>query len=182
MPLTSLFFDAAPASPQITDIAKAQLLVQTLGAVHAASNPLSFWQSIKAAFAFCGNRKGQLTGKLNERIFLAVEKACSAEVAATVKEHVLSRSAQVKSGITKAQGSAGGPKSYERFGKTELAAFVGVEAVEVCDLAALQPVSVAMNGVVLAGHQQTYAAQKQETEGLKWHAEMQIKEMVNAED
>jgi hypothetical protein len=180
MELTSLFFELAPSQAQITDIAKAQFLVSALGAVHAVSNPLSFWQSMKAAFSFCGNRKGQLTSKLNQRIFLAIEKACAPEITETVKEHVRSRSKQVQSGIRSQPGKS--PKCFSGFGKTELVRFADVTAIEVHDLAALQPVSVAMNLAMLEGHRDTYRVHRHATETLRKHAEVQIQTMVNAED
>ena len=180
MPLTSLFFSHAPSQAQVTDIAQAQLLVSALGAVHAVANPLSFWQSMKSAFAFCGNRKGQLTSKLNERVFLAIANTCSPDVAATVKEHVLQRSGQVKTGIQAQR--AGGPKSFEKFGHSELTAFTSMSAIEVYDLTALQPVSIAMNLTTLDGHQNAFHVHRQATETLTTHAKMQINDMVNAVD
>jgi hypothetical protein len=178
MPLTSLFFSMAEQQVRVVDIAQAQMLVSTLGAIHALANPLSFWQSMKSAFSFCGNRKGQLTSKLNERIFLAIEKACTPDLAISVKDHVLQRSKQVKDGIR----IQGGPKNFIRFGQSELGAFASMTSVTVHDLTALQPVSTAMNSHQLGQHRSQYHVHRETTETLKTHAKTQIQEMVNVVD
>ena len=181
MPLTSLFFSLAPRDAQVTDAGHAQLLASALGAVHALANPLSFWQSMKATFSFCGNRKAQLTPKLNEQILLAVERACAPDVAAHVKQEVMQRSWQVKAGISAtANQGGGGHKSFDRFGQAELATFASVSGVMVHDLAALQPVSTAMNKDRLGQHCHDYHAHRETRETLKTHARAQLEEMVNA--
>ncbi|KAK5651900.1 hypothetical protein OQA88_11559 [Cercophora sp. LCS_1] len=178
MPLTSLFFSLAPEQPRVTDIAEAQRLASALGAVHALANPLSFWQSVKAAFSCCGNRKGQLTAKLNEQILLAVDRACAPDVAAVVHKAVMERSGQVKTGIH----ASGGHKNFDRVGQAEVAAFVSVSGLMVHDLTALQPVSTAMNTAQVDSHRRNHWAHQQMMGTLKTHAEIQLKEMVNAED
>ena len=146
LPLFTQFFAMAPKKAQVDDIAKAQLLVSTLGAIRAISNPIGFWQTIKGAFAFLGNRKGQLTPMANERICAAITGSCSANVATTVKEHILQRSRQVKTGIQATKGH----KSFTAFGTQELAAFVNVQPVVMFDLTELKPLSVALNSAAVA--------------------------------
>ena len=183
LPLTSLFFSLVPPGAVITDLAQAQqLLTSALGAVHALANPLSFWQSIKTTFSCCGNRKGQLTSKLNEQILLAVERTCAPEIAASVRQEVMRCSGRVKAGIKANKSGGGGHKSFERFGQIELATFVNVSGVMVHDLTALKPVSTAMRNDQLQLHRHTHFAHRQTREGLKVRAEAQIREMVNAED
>jgi len=152
--------------------------------VHALANPLSFWQSVKAAFSFCGNRKGPLTTKLNEQIQLAVERACAPAVAAAVSQEVMQRSAQVKAGINAAasHGGTGAHKNFVRFGQSELASFASVSGVMVHDLAALKPVNEAMKRDQVGHHRHRHHLHRQATETLKTHARAQIQEMVNAED
>ncbi|KAK3319584.1 hypothetical protein B0T19DRAFT_478693 [Cercophora scortea] len=184
MPLTSLFFSLVPQLPQVTDVAQAQRLVSALGAVHALANPLSFWQWVKGSFSCCcGNRKGQLTAKLNEQILLAVDRACAApDVAAAVRQAVMQRSVQVKAGIRASRGGGGSHKSFDRFGQTEVAAFASVSGVMVHDLTALQPVSTSMNKTQVDQHRHNHWAKQHMVGTLKTHAETQLKEMVNAED
>lgn len=107
---------------------------------------------MKGAFAFMGNRKGQLTPAANQKIFAAVTDSCSASVAATVKEHLLQRSKQVKTGIM----SMGGHKSFTAFGTRELAIFANVEKMIMFDLTELKPGSVALNSAAWQSHQQGY--------------------------
>jgi len=178
MPLTSLFFSLAPKAAQVADTEHAQLLASTLGAVHALANPLSFWQSIKSTFAFCGNRKGQLTSKLNEQIMLAMERSCtSPAVAAAVKAEVVKRSQQVKQGIKTGKGS--GAKNFNRFGQAELASLVSVSGVEMYDLAALSPVSKAFKTHQLDQHRGQYNLHRQKTEDMVRHAKGIIEEVVS---
>ncbi|KAE8447503.1 hypothetical protein EG329_010633 [Mollisiaceae sp. DMI_Dod_QoI] len=176
--LFSQFFAAAPKTAQVDDIGKAQLLVSTLGVIHAISNPLSFWQSMKGAFAFLGNRKGQLTPAANQRIFAAITDSCSAEVAATVKAHMLQRSQQVKTGIKSAQGH----KNFTAFGMRELTSFVGIQTVVMIDLTELKPLSIALNSLALQNHQQGYRAHRQGTMQMEDGAKKMIKTMVNPVD
>jgi hypothetical protein len=42
LPLFTQFFAAAPKTTQVDDIGNSRLLVSTLGAIHAISNPISF--------------------------------------------------------------------------------------------------------------------------------------------
>jgi hypothetical protein len=167
-----------PRQAQVTDIAKSQLLISTLGAIHAISNPIGFWQGVKGAFAFMGNRKGQLTPKLNEHIFTAIMASCSPEVVVTVKDHMGQRSKQVKAGIK----AAGGPKNFDNFGAQGLAAFAGVKSVAMFDLTSLNPLSVAMNASTLQGYQNDYSLHRRTTTHLVNFAEQRIREIVNVED
>lgn len=178
MPLFTQFFAAAPKTAQVDDIGNSHLLVSTLGAIHAISNPIGFWQSVKGAFAFLGNRKGQLTPAANQRIFAAITSSCSTSVANTVKEHILQRSKQVKTGIK----AANGPKSFTAFGMKELAAFVNVQAVSLFDLTELKPLSIALNSAALQSHQQGYHAHRQGTMVMEDGAKKMISEMVNPVD
>ncbi|KAK0729603.1 hypothetical protein B0H67DRAFT_604814 [Lasiosphaeris hirsuta] len=185
LPLTSLFFSLVPQMPQVTNAAHAHLFASALGAVHALANPLSAWQSLKAAFSCCGNRKGQLTSKLNEQIQLAVDRTCAPDVAGAVQQAVMQRSAQVKAGINASAGKGGGGgghKNFDRFGQAELASFASVSGVMVHDLTALQPVSTSMGKSQLDQHRYNHMTHQQTMETLKTRAEAQIKEMVNAED
>jgi hypothetical protein len=178
LPLFTQFFAIAPKKAQIDDIAKAQLLVSTLGAIHAISNPIGFWQTIKGAFAFLGNRKGQLTPTVNERIYAAITVSCSANVASTVKEHVLQRSKQVKTGIQATKGH----KSFTAFGMQELAAFVHVQPVVMFDLTELKPLSVALNGAALQSSQHGYHVHRQTTLQMEDGAKKMLSNMVNPVD
>lgn len=167
----------APKNAQVDDIGKAQLLVSTLGTIRAISNPIGAWQTIKGAFAFLGNRKGQLTPTVNERIYAAITGSCSANVATTVKEHIVQRSRQVKTGIQAAKGH----KSFTVFGTQELAAFINVQPV-MFDLTELQPLSVALNGAALQTYQQGYHVQRQTTTQLENGAKKILSTMVNPVD
>jgi len=178
LPLFTQFFAMAPQKPQVDDIAKAQLLVSTLGAIHAISNPLDFWQTIKAAFAFLGNRKGQLTPTVNERIYAAITSSCSANVATTVKEHILQRSKQVKTGIRRTKGH----KSFTAFGTRELKAFVNVRSVGMFDLTELKPLSVALNSAALQSHQRAYRLHRRTTTEMEDGAKRVLSGMVNPVD
>jgi len=154
------------------------MLVSTLGAIHAIANPIGFWQSVKGAFAFMGNRKGQLTPSANQRIFAALADSCSAGVATTVKEHLLQRSKQVKAGIQ----STSGPKSFTAFGTTELTTFVNVSKVVMFDLTELKPGSVALNTAALQSHQQGYHVHKTNTGQMVENVKKVIEEHVNPVD
>ena len=184
LPLTSLFFSLVPQIPQVTNAAHAQLLASALGAVHALANPLSAWQSLKAAFSCCGNRKAQLTAKLNEQIQLAIDRTCAPDVAGAVQQAITQRSGQVKAGINASvgNGKTGGHKNFDRFGQAELAGFASVSGVMVHDLTTLKPVSTSMKKSELDNHRHHHMTHQQTTETLKTHAEAKIKEMVNAED
>jgi hypothetical protein len=175
LPLFSQFFTAAPQTAQVDDIGNAQPLISTLGAIHAIANPIGFWQSIKGAFAFLGNRKGQLTPTANQHIFAAITDSCSASVATTVKAHLLQRSKQVKTGIKAAKG----PKSFTAFGTKELAAFVNVQKVVMFDLTELKPLSIALNSAALHNHQQEYHVQRQDTRTMEENVRKVLEEHVN---
>jgi hypothetical protein len=150
LPLFTQFFAIAPKKAQIDNIAKAQLLVLTLGTIRAVSNPIGLWQTIKGGFAFQGSRKGQLTPAVKEQIYTASTGSCSANVATTVKERILQRSKQVKAGIQAAKGH----KSFTAFGMQELAAFVHVQPVVMFDLTELKSLSVALDSAALQSSQQ----------------------------
>jgi hypothetical protein len=168
----------APRTAQVNDIAKAQLLVSTLGAIRAISNPIGFWQTIKGTFAFLGNRKGQLTPAANERIDAAITASCSAGVAPTLKEHIIQRSRQVKTGIQ----ATNGHKSFTAFGMRELAAFVNVQHVDMYDLTELKPLSVALSSGELQRHEQVYHVHRQGTMQMEEGAKKMLKDMVNPVD
>jgi hypothetical protein len=168
----------APKAAQVYDIGNAQMLVSTLGAIHAIANPIGFWQSVKGVFSFVGNRKGKLTPAANTRILAAITDSCSTGVAATVKEHLLQRSKQVKSGIQ----SIGGPKSFTAFGRRELAAFANVERVVMCDLVELKPGSVALNSAALHSHQQGYHVHRTNTGLIVDNVKKVLEEHVNPVD
>ncbi|KAK4448720.1 hypothetical protein QBC34DRAFT_464461 [Podospora aff. communis PSN243] len=185
LPLTSLFFslwEQSAGPRQLAAADAAQLFAWVLGAVHAQANPLSFWQSMKQAFACCGNRKANLTAKLNERISLAVEQLCG-DAAAAVQAEVSRRSSQVKTGIA-AKAGGGHPKNFDVFGLSELEAFVGVApgTLQVHELTALVPTSVGMTAAQLAVHQDQYYVGRQVTGRLEQHAKAQIDAMVNPTD
>ena len=95
-----------------------------------------------------------------------------------MKEHILQRSKQVKTGIK----AANGPKSFTAFGMKELAAFVNVQAVNLFDLTELKSLSVALNGAALHSHQQGYHAHRQGTMKMENGAKKMISEMVNPVD
>jgi hypothetical protein len=176
--LFSQFFAVAPKTTQVDEIGNAQLLVSILGAIHAIANPIGFWQSMKGAFAFMGNRKGQLTPAANQLIFAAITDSCSPSVAATVKEHLLQRSKQVKTGIK----SVGGRKSFTAFGTTELKAFVHVERVVMFDLTELKPGSVSLNSAALQSHQQGYHVRRKDTGQMVENVKKVLEEHVNPVD
>ncbi|KAI9775780.1 MAG: hypothetical protein M1839_000908 [Geoglossum umbratile] len=175
LPLFTQFFAVIPTNAQIDDIAKAQLLVSTLGAIHAISNPIGHWQKMKGAFSFLGNRKGQLTPMVNKQIYAAITGSCSANVANTVKEHTIQRSKQVKTGIQATKGH----KSFTAFGTQELAAFVHVQPVVMFDLTELKPVSVALNSAALQSSQQGYHIHRQTTLQMEDGAKNMLSNMVN---
>jgi len=178
LPLFTQFFAMAPKNAQVDDIAKAQLLVSTLGVIRAISNPIGFWQTIKGTFAFLGNRKGQLTPTVNEQIYAAITGSCSANVATTVKEHILQRSRQVKTGIQATRGH----KSFTAFGTQELTAFVNVQRVVMFDLTELKPLSVALNSAALQSHLQGYHVHQQTTMQMEDGAKKLLSTMVNPVD
>jgi transcriptional/translational regulatory protein YebC/TACO1 len=178
LPLFTQFFAMAPKKAQIDDIAKAQLLVSTLGAIRAISNPIGPWQTIKGAFAFLGNRKGQLTPTVNEQIYTAITGSCSANVTTTVKERILQRSKQVKAGIQATKGH----KSFTAFGMQELAAFAHVQHIVMFDLTELKPLSVALNNAALQSSRQGYHVRRQTTMEMEDRAKEMLSNMVNPVD
>jgi hypothetical protein len=178
LPLFTQFFTMAPKTAQIDDIAKAQLLVSTLGVIRAISNPIGPWQTIKGTFAFLGNRKGQLTPTVNERIYTVITGSCSVNVATTVKERILQRSKQVKAGIKATKGH----KSFTAFGMQELAAFVNVQHIVMFDLTELKPLSVALNSAALQSSQQGYHVHRQTTMQMEDRAKKMLSNMVNPVD
>ena len=176
--LISEFFTSTPQGASITDIASAQLLVSTLGTVHALANPLDTWQSIKGLFAFTGNRKGQLTPRLNENIFKAITATCAPGIATAVKEHVLQRSKQVKTGIRAQKGK----RRFDGFGQTELASFAGTGTVKIVNLAELSPGSATLNATALDSYVNTYRLHRQTTQDLERGVQNMLKDMVNPVD
>jgi len=183
LPLVSQFFSSAPKSATVTDITNAQMLIATLAAVHALSNPLSSWQSIKGAFAFLGNRKGQLTPRLNEYIFRAITAGCVPAVAKTVKDHVLQRSKKIKTDI---RSKSGKKKRFDEFGQGELASFAGMTTaigkLGVLDMAQVIPLSVALNSAALNSHVDGYHLHRRNTADMMHSAKALLDEMVNPAD
>lgn len=175
--LLSQFFAAAPKAQQIQDTSAAQMLVSTLGAIHALSNPLSSWQSIKGTFAFLGNRKGRLTPQLNKHIMDIITTTCAASAAGPVKEHMLQRSKLVKTGIRK----AGGKKNFEIFGRSELATHAGT-AFNFMDLTDIYTGSVALAQAQVNGLVSTYQVERKNTTDWEVLAKAQLVEMVNPVD
>jgi len=153
-----------------------------MGAVHALANPLGAWQSIKGAFSWMGNRKGQLTPALNRQLFAVLAAACAAPEAAAIKKDVLQRSKQVKSGIR----GCGGPKCFFDFGKAELAGFLGggVDAKQLVlvDLTELSPASKALDVAALSAQVQEYNLHSQRTAYLEMSAKEKLVVMVNPVD
>lgn len=99
-------------------------------------------------------------------------------MAATVKEHLLQRSKQVKVGIK----SVGGHKNFGTFGLGELSALVGMTGVNWVDLTEVRDGSMAMSTAALQGHQNGYQIHRQTTMELKSAAEQRLREMVNQFD
>jgi hypothetical protein len=181
LPLVGQFFSFAPNKASVTDLANAQLLIPTLAAVHTLSNPLSAWQSIKGVFAFLGNRKGQLTPRLNEYIFGAITASCVPAVATTVKDHVVQRSKRVKAGIR----TKSGKKRFDEFGQGELASFAGMTAIGnlgVLDLAQVNPLSVALNSAALENYVKSYHLNRRNTADMEDSAKAILVDMVNPTD
>ncbi|KAH7356021.1 hypothetical protein BKA66DRAFT_256362 [Pyrenochaeta sp. MPI-SDFR-AT-0127] len=176
--LITQFFAAAPQAAKVTEIANAQLLVSTLGAVHALANPLNFWQSFKGAFAFLGNRKGRLTPGLNEQIFSSITSICAGGISSSVKDHVLQRSKLVKNGIRGLRGK----KRFEDYGWVELAAFAGTGPATVVDLTELCPSSVALDSTAVDSHVSTYHNDRKNTMDWEKDAKIMITSMVNPVD
>ncbi|KAF2738548.1 hypothetical protein EJ04DRAFT_573709 [Polyplosphaeria fusca] len=175
--LVTQFFAAAPKSAVVVESGNAQLLVSTLGAIHAISNPLNFWQGLKGSFAFCGNRKGKLTPGLNSWIFTSISSACNPAVAGSIKDHVLQRSKQVKAGIR----AAGGKKSFAAFGREELAAFAGTR-FNFVDMTEIKDGSLALAAAVVDGNMKLRASEKQYADGLERDAKKMLVDMVNPVD
>lgn len=175
--LTTTFFNAAPKNPIFASPETAQLFVFTLGAVHALSNPLDFWQSFKSAFAFLGNRKGRLTPQLNQHIFGTITALCAPAVAESVKDYVLQRSKQVKAGIR----AVGGKRRYEGFGQSELAAFANT-AFNCIDLTECCTGSLALGGGAAQQFVQTYCMDRDNRSKWVMDANKLLREMVNPVD
>jgi hypothetical protein len=181
LPLVSQFFSSTPNKASVTDIVNARLLISTLAAIHALSNPLSAWQSIKGFFAFLGNRKGQLTPRLNKYIFNAITASCVPPVATTVKDHVVRRSKQIKAGVR----TMGGKKRFDEFGQGELASFASMTAIGnlgILDLAQVNPLSVALNSAALENHVESYRLNRRDTVDMEDAAKAMLDEMVNPTD
>lgn len=178
LPLFTQFFDAAPTNAQVDNIGRAHLLISTLGTIHAISNPIGFWQNVKSAFAFLGNRKGQLTPTLNESIFAAITGSCSPNVVATVNAGMLQRSKQVNTGIQ----ATAGPKSFTNFGTKELPAIFSGPPVELSDLIELKPISVSLSGAEFQNHHNTYHLHRRGTEHITANAKNILNTMVNPVD
>ena len=177
--LLSQFFAAAPQTAQIDDIGKAQLLVTTLGAVHAIVNPIGFWQSIKSGLSFLGNRKGQLTPVANAKILSSITASCSTDVAVAVKSHMLQRSKQVKMGIKTLKSPH---KSFTNFGLGELTVLSGMENPMMVDLTEVKGGSEALDVKTLTNHKEGNRIHRNETLRMESEAKKQITEMVNPVD
>ncbi|ORY18621.1 hypothetical protein BCR34DRAFT_582903 [Clohesyomyces aquaticus] len=178
LPQIRQFFAAAPGNAQINDIASAQPLISTLGAIHALSNPLSAWQSFKSIFGFLGNRKARLTPQLNSQIFASMASTCTPAVAGTAKSHLLQRSKQVKAGIR----AKGGKKRYQDFGLTEVAAFAGTTGATVVELVDVFSGSVALDQKMLDAMCGTWQSECRNREAWEGGAKMMLKQMVNPVD
>jgi len=182
--LTRQFLSAAPTNPQITDATAAttQLLISTLGAIHALANPLGAWQSIKGAFSWLGNRKGQLTSQLNGQLLAALAGASAADAIPTLKKEMLTRSKQVKTGIRANRG----PKRFFDYGKTELAALVGAEGASqmpgMVDLSEVEPNSKGMGVADLQAYAQDGEMRGQKMRYLEGAAKEKLEVMVNPVD
>ncbi|KAH7133667.1 hypothetical protein EDB81DRAFT_949960 [Dactylonectria macrodidyma] len=181
--LFSEFFAMAPAvaSGQVTDVGRAQLLTQTLGAVHAMSNSLSRWQSVKSAFRFLGNRKGRLSPKLNEAIQSSIAATCSPDVAAAIREHVQQQSKKVKDVIVGAKDTFG-HKNFEGVLHQEVAKFVDVDEVGFHDLTDLNQLSIALYGRALKVHRDQSHLHRQNQENFSKHAKGVLHALVNPAD
>jgi hypothetical protein len=114
----------------------------------------------------------------NERIYAAITGSCSANVATTLKKHIIQRSRQVKTGIQ----ATNGHKSFTAFGTQELAAFVNVQPVVMYDLTELKPRSVALNSAELQSHEQEYHVHRRSTMQMEEGAKKMLKTMVNPVD
>jgi hypothetical protein len=182
LPLTAQFFSAIPETTSLNNIGQAQMLVNTLGAIHAQSNPLSGWQSTKGVFSWLGNRKGLLTPVLNNHIFQSITAACTPSVATTVKEHVVQRSKKVKTGIR----SKKGKKSFFAYGQTELQSFAGLTSnigpLVIQDLIELNPNSASMTSASLASHVEGYNIHHNNAYQLETHAKGFLGTIVNPVD
>lgn len=177
LPHVSQFFSAVKKAG-VTDMANAQLLISTLAAVHALSNPLSAWQSMKGIFACLGNRNGQLTPRLNQYIFESITASCAPTVAATVKDHVVQRSVRIKTAIKAKRGK----KRFSEFGQGELASFAGmasIGALAVLDLAQAVPLSISLNSAALNTHVESYHFNRRNTADMEQSAKAMLVSMVN---
>jgi hypothetical protein len=175
LPLVAQFFNPVPQQAQVLEVGHAEQLVSALGAVHAISNSIGFWQAVKGALAFLGDRKGQLTPKLNQHIYASVSTACGASIAAEVTKAVRQRSKQVKAGI-KASGSH---KSFTAFGMQELADLVGARSASVSDLAQLTPQSVALSSDDFQSRKRSYHIHHQSFQIMEAGARALLSDMVN---
>ncbi|KAF2259610.1 hypothetical protein CC78DRAFT_56977 [Lojkania enalia] len=177
LPLVSQFFAAATKGTTVSEVANAQMLVSLLGAVHAQSNPLSFWQSTKSAFSFFGNRKGKLTPQLNSQIFSILSSSCDPAISGPVKDHVMQRSKQVKTGIRATKGK----KSFAGFARTELATFAGTP-FNFVDLTEAKESSEALTSAVANQNFSTWQMEKKNTQDWERVAKTMLTEMVNPVD
>ncbi|KAH7137305.1 hypothetical protein B0J13DRAFT_639656 [Dactylonectria estremocensis] len=181
--LFSEFFTMASivASGKVTDVKQAQLLTQTLGAVHAMSNSLSGWQSVKESFRYFGNRKGRLTAKLNKTIQSCIAATCSRDVVVAIKEHVEQQSEKVKDIIVGAEETIG-HKNFEGVLRHELAKVVDIDETGFHDLTNENPLSIALCGTSLKLHRDQSHVHRQNQENLSNHAKGVLHALVNPVD
>jgi hypothetical protein len=99
-------------------------------------------------------------------------------VATKVKNDILQRSKQVKTGIRGTRGH----KSFTAFGTQELEAFVNVRSVGMFDLTELKPLSIALNGAALHSHQEAYQLHRRATTDMEVEAKRVLSSMVNPVD
>jgi hypothetical protein len=129
-----------------------------------------------------GNRKGQLTPRLNEYISKSISASCSPAVEASVKDHVIQRSKQVKTAIKTSKGK----KSFDRFGQAELATYSGLKSdigpLKIQDLTIWNPLSCFMNSASLNNHVGRYHMHRLNTTDLEGHAENLLSGIVNPPD
>ncbi|CAM1507669.1 Fc.00g073100.m01.CDS01 [Cosmosporella sp. VM-42] len=181
--LVSKFFAMAPiiATGQVTNTAQAQLLTQTLGAVHAISNSLSFWQLVKSAFRFLGNRKARVSPKLNEAVQASIVTTCSPDVVAAIKEHVEQRSKQIKDVIVGAKATIG-HKNFTGVLHKELAELAQVTQISLYDLTELNPLSISLNAQSLKVVQDQFQLHRQNQENLSNYAKRVLHTHLNPVD
>jgi hypothetical protein len=172
------FISTAPKSVRIHDIAQAQLFIATLSSLHAISNPLSFWQSTKGVFSFFGNRKGQLTPRLNKDIQAIISGACADPIEVAVKQAVMQRSKAIKQDIKKGDKK----KTFDGVANSELAKFSGMQSVTVVNLGEENKGSVAMDSKVFENHVTGYANHQATATSMHNDAKRLLSEMVNPVD